>query len=363
MLLRLSYVLCIQIITINCPTSYATGTKQTDVDNVNKAVNIYSNRTITRNYVVHAKNTPVSINEKINIFILPETKKVVEDKQTAVSNSRDVEEIEPLSFKTKSPISTQGVYGVEWFGKGIKKAPPARLRVPRSVMVNHSPETPLPRIIATIDNKTFGQDSSLNIIADFLIDMLRKQISQRGQDQIKIPEIHESFHKRIGPIKVKGTFDAVNGWFRSLTSLHRTTDVSASRRGDILSVEVGVGLASMVLGYDNYKAKFEHIGPKGKIKGEVDHNSLVVELAVDITNPGCKVSLQNLYFKEFSELKIHLTGLGKLSWTFSKIVSWITDRFRGDIVHSAENILKENVEKILSRFHCSSDQILTVRYA
>ncbi|XP_049856086.1 uncharacterized protein LOC126336436 [Schistocerca gregaria] len=218
----------------------------------------------------------------------------------------------------------------------------------------------IPKSITILYNKkkvmNLFADSSIDTLVDFVIDMVKQEITKRGKSQIQIPDIHETFRKRVGPLKVKGTFDAKKGWFKSLSSLYRSEGISVSKTGSILTVTAGVGLKKMVLGYDQYKARFEHIGPKGLVTGEVDHNAVEVKLTVDLSGSHCKIALAGLRFKQLSKLKIHLTGLGKLSWIFSKVVTWITNTFKGKIIDSAERELSENLETVLGRIHCYSSK-------
>ncbi|XP_049949607.1 uncharacterized protein LOC126457390 [Schistocerca serialis cubense] len=199
---------------------------------------------------------------------------------------------------------------------------------------------------------TLFKESSLETLVDFAIDMLNQKIKREGNSKIKIPDINETFYEQVGPLKVKGEFCARKGWFHSLSSLYRTDQIYVSRGGNILTVLISVGLKEMFIDYDDYKFKFMKVGPTGKIEAQVVNNSIEMILTVDISGSGCKIKLSDIKITTFSGLKMHVTGLGRLSFFVSKVTTWIIELFHEEIKEKAERILARALEGVLDNIKC-----------
>ncbi|XP_049850550.1 uncharacterized protein LOC126322901 [Schistocerca gregaria] len=196
------------------------------------------------------------------------------------------------------------------------------------------------------------EESSLETLVDFAIDMLNQEIKREGNSKIKIPDVNETFHEQVGPLKVKGEFSARKGWFHSLSSLYRTDQIYVSRGGNVLTVLISVGLREMIIDYDDYKFKFMEVGPTGKIEAQVVNNSIEMILTVDISGSRCKIKLSDIKITTFSGLKMHVTGLGKLSFFVSKVTTWIIELFHEEIKEKAERILARALEGVLDNIKC-----------
>ncbi|XP_069705326.1 mite allergen Lep d 7-like [Periplaneta americana] len=194
---------------------------------------------------------------------------------------------------------------------------------------------------------------NLNKIVDEMLDSLRKDIVKRGKDKISIPNIHENFTKKVGIVKVKGVFDAEQGWVKNLSTVHRTADVFASSYGKWISVSCGFGLAHLELGYDEYKASFMKLGIHGQLDGLIAKNSILLNATVSWENHTCVTKLNEFVLNQFGGLKLRVTGLGPLNWLFSKISTWILQHFKSEIKMKVETTLREEIEELLSHFDCS----------
>lgn len=201
-------------------------------------------------------------------------------------------------------------------------------------------------------NVTVCGTVNLNKIVDGLLDSLRTDIIERGKDKISIPDMHKTFHKKVGFLKVKGQFDGEDGWAKNLSTVHRTADVVASSYGNWISVSCGFGLGYLEVGYDRYQAKFIRIGPHGKIRGIIGKNSILLNATVTLGAHNCTMTLNELVLNQFGELNLNVTGLGPLNWLFSKISTLILQHFKMEIKGKIESTLKEEITEKLSHFDC-----------
>lgn len=206
-------------------------------------------------------------------------------------------------------------------------------------------------VSATANITVYGT-VNLNKIVDGLLDGLRTDIIEQGKDKISIPNIHETFHKKVGFIKVKGEFDGEDGWVKNLSTVYRTADVVASSYDNWISVSCGFGLGYLEVGYDRYHAKFMRIGPHGKISGIIGKNSILLNATVTLAGHKCTMALNELVLNQFTGLHLNVTGLGPLNWLFSKISTWILQHFKSEIKGKIESTLREEITQKLSHFDC-----------
>jgi hypothetical protein len=195
---------------------------------------------------------------------------------------------------------------------------------------------------------------NLNEIVDEMLDILRVDIIERGKDRMSIPDVHETFKKKVGFVTLKGEFEGENGWVKNFSTVHRTADAVASTFGSGISVSCGFGLDVLELGYDNYAARFMSLKARGKISGIVGNNSILLNATVTWTNHTCNITLDELKLNQFEGLDLRVTGLGFMNWLFSKISHLVLQHFQSDIKDRIEYTMREEAEKFLSNFNCSS---------
>jgi hypothetical protein len=195
---------------------------------------------------------------------------------------------------------------------------------------------------------------NLNKIVDEMLDVLREDIIERGKDRISIPDVHETFKKKVGFVTVKGEFEGKNGWVKNFSTVHRTADAVASSIGSGISVSCGFGLDDLELGYDSYRAKFMGLKTRGEISGTVGKNSILLNATVTWTNHKCNITLDELTINEFGKLVLRVTGFGFMNWVFSKISHLVLQHFKSAIKDQIEYTLREEAENLLSHLNCSN---------
>ncbi|XP_034230618.1 uncharacterized protein LOC117639242 isoform X2 [Thrips palmi] len=92
-----------------------------------------------------------------------------------------------------------------------------------------------------------GADSALDVngFVDQLLSAARAEISNRGMEQVSLPDISEKLKQKVISIKIPGRFLAFNGWAKSLASLHRIGDAVMSTNGDKLSLDIPLSLTDL----------------------------------------------------------------------------------------------------------------------
>jgi hypothetical protein len=195
---------------------------------------------------------------------------------------------------------------------------------------------------------------NLNKIVDDMLDLLRADIVEQGKDRISIPDLHETFKKKVGFVTLKGEFEGENGWVKNFSTVHRSADALASSYGGGISVSCGFGLSDLELGYDTYTARFMSLKTRGEISGTVGSNSILLNASVTWTEHTCNITLDELKLNEFGGIVLRVTGLGFMNWLFSKISHLVLRHFKTEIKDRVENTLRQEAEQFLSSLNCSN---------
>ena len=194
---------------------------------------------------------------------------------------------------------------------------------------------------------------NLNKIVDELLVGLRKDLMERGLDRIKIPDLHETFVKKMGFFHIVGHFDANQGWAKNLTTIHRTADVTATSKGKTIAVNCGFGLSDLEFGYDSYKVRVFRIGPSGHLSVSIADNSVLVEATVHWNNGSCNATLDSLVMNKLGGFHVEITGLGPMNWLLRNISNWLLRKFQNEIKVKVEQALIKAIDRQLVKFHCN----------
>ncbi|XP_067011451.2 uncharacterized protein [Anabrus simplex] len=200
----------------------------------------------------------------------------------------------------------------------------------------------------------FHFKNSANKIVDWILKITRAIIKRTGHNVVDIPDIDEEFRKEVGFLNVKGEFKAEKGWFRDLSSIYRTNDAILSHYGHNFTVFVGLGLGTLELGFDHYRATFGKLSTSGKIYAKAKANSVLLKLNVMVLEKRkCNLTLQDLKVDKLEDVKVHVEGKHKtLNWIMSRIATSVTKHMKKKISHQIEEHLSDAAEKALEKYHC-----------
>ncbi|KAE8745650.1 hypothetical protein FOCC_FOCC007651 [Frankliniella occidentalis] len=200
-----------------------------------------------------------------------------------------------------------------------------------------------------------GDDTDINIneIVDQLLELAHTEIINLGLDQIVLPDITEKFKKKVGPISISGRFEARDGWAKSLASLDRSGEATLAEDGDRLVVEVPLSLSDLQIGY-GYKAKLGKLGPGGKLTATVNSNTVTLRASLLISDDACSLGVDSLVLTDLGKINVHVTGLGKLNFLYSKIVTWVTAKLHDKIEGAVQKGLRDAINKAGLKLDCNS---------
>lgn len=199
-------------------------------------------------------------------------------------------------------------------------------------------------------------DIDINDIVDELLDLAKTEITDEGLDTVYLPDITEKFKKKVSFIHITGKFQATDGWAKSLASIERTGDASLtedSSNSDRIIVEVPLSLSDLQVGY-NYKAKLGKLGPSGTLSATVSSNAVTLRASLLLTDDACSLSVDSLSLDDLGKINVHATGLGKLNFLYSKIVTWVTSKLHDKIENAVQNALKKAISNAGLQIDCSS---------
>lgn len=196
--------------------------------------------------------------------------------------------------------------------------------------------------------------TDMNSVVDQVLQSAREEILRKNKDQIELPDILERFRKKVGPIRISGRFEAREGWAKSLTSLQRTGDAVMVESGDRIVVEVPLGLRDLQIGYNNYKAKLGKLGPGGHLTATVSSNAIKLRASLLLTDQACSLGVDTLDLVDLGKINVHVTGLGKLNFLYSEIVTWVTAKLHDKIENAVQNALRSAIADAGLKMNCDS---------
>ncbi|XP_049947319.1 uncharacterized protein LOC126455601 [Schistocerca serialis cubense] len=198
------------------------------------------------------------------------------------------------------------------------------------------------------------QQDFVQPVADFILRVFRSQTIKRGKQQVKIPDVHKTKFKGVGPIGFTVRFDATEGWLRDLSSLRRVGNVSISRYGNNVVMEFGAGLQKMEFGYDKYDLKAGPFSAKGHISGEVFNSSVTVRVSMDVGGETCSLVLLDVKISIPGEIKMQATGMGMLNMFYSQIMSSVTKKLEEGLP-KAEASLSRSIQEVFQKLRCDDE--------
>lgn len=205
-------------------------------------------------------------------------------------------------------------------------------------------------IVAQCHNVVKRESLKMNNLIDVVIKAATSLILATGQDQIPVRDLDISYKKTW--FFASSSFEASEGWVKSLSTLQRTGDAIVKTNGSKITLDLSIGLGNMEIGYNHYVAKFMNIGPEGKLNAIVKYNSIDCHYTMTYNSDDCVTTLDRSNLDKFSGLDIHLTGLGPLNWFSGKTVSWILNLLQ----HSINNNLGERLTTTV----CSSLAMMNI---
>lgn len=90
-----------------------------------------------------------------------------------------------------------------------------------------------------------NQTGNVNDFVDHILNVTIQNIT----DQIHIPNYEKSFEKKLGFIRIRGSFKAEDGWLKNLKTLQRTADVTLKRVNSSIDVIATLELRTLYFGY------------------------------------------------------------------------------------------------------------------
>ncbi|KAJ1519770.1 hypothetical protein ONE63_005026 [Megalurothrips usitatus] len=192
---------------------------------------------------------------------------------------------------------------------------------------------------------------NINKIVDVLLAVARVEVSAQGLDQVALSDFEETFRKKIGPIRVTGHFNGYNGWAKTLSTLQRKGDATATTSGLSLAIDVPIGFGDLQFGY-RYKAKISKIRVGGHADATVGSNALRLRASVSISSGACSAAVDSLELTDLGKIKVKATGLGALNFLLDKVADWMAKRMHSKIEDAVQKGLRKAINKAGLHFSC-----------
>lgn len=186
-----------------------------------------------------------------------------------------------------------------------------------------------------------------NDYVDSILENIRNYIEENGLQQIDIPDIEQGFEQNILGLIIHGSFAALGGTARDLSTINRTGDcnLDISSTGALV-VSGYLGLGVLHLEWERYVIEFQNLEISGELTADVGQNSIFLQVEIVLT-PQLNITLVDFRIEQADDIEIEITGLGIFSWLFSLIVTWVVDLFHDQIIGLLESQLRTIIEELL----------------
>ncbi|XP_054276746.1 uncharacterized protein LOC128995754 [Macrosteles quadrilineatus] len=180
----------------------------------------------------------------------------------------------------------------------------------------------------------------INKQVDELIDDFNSLVESGGVQSLPIRNFFKTFEKKVGFVKLKGTFEVSNGNVQDLSTIQRTGDATVSATPTTVTVTLHLGLRNLQVHYENYKATLEKISVSGDVTLDVAKNSVFIQMTFTFEDEeSCSSVVDHAYIEELDGFTVSVSNLGVLGWTYEKIVEWVIMMFRDDLTEQIQTSL------------------------
>lgn len=121
--------------------------------------------------------------------------------------------------------------------------------------------------------------TNLDYLVDFILLIVRDTLRETKKDMITLPDVDEPFTTYI-IFPIEGRFKADGGWFKNLSTVHRTADTVATIVGSTtINIVSAFGLQTMEFGFHHYDANLGALEASGSLTGSVRSNSITIKVS------------------------------------------------------------------------------------
>ncbi|KAL1130478.1 hypothetical protein AAG570_011726 [Ranatra chinensis] len=193
---------------------------------------------------------------------------------------------------------------------------------------------------------------SLNEVIDGILEDVRMSLASAGKEaEVPLPDAHESFETRIGPIRLTGSLGTQGGQFGSLASITRTGESLVTVTDERITIKLEMGLREAYVHLPRYWAELGGTGIKaeGKIDVKVERNSVSGSVTLIKQAGGVRSSVDSVTVEVLEGFDVSVTGLGAANHVVSKIIEWLAQEFNRNIKQKISRELTKSLQNSLNR--------------
>ncbi|XP_054275292.1 uncharacterized protein LOC128994636 [Macrosteles quadrilineatus] len=204
----------------------------------------------------------------------------------------------------------------------------------------------LSAVFGCLGHSLSKRETLINSQIDELIEDFSALVESGGVQKIPIDDFSTTFEKKVRFVKLKGIFEANNGYVQDLSTIQRTGDATVSATPTTVTVILHLGLRNLQVHYENYKATFNKISVSGDMNLDVAKNSVFVQMTFTFEDEeSCSTVLDNAYIEELDGITVTVSNLGPLTWTYEKIAEWVIRKFKDEMTGKIETSVKDSFMK------------------
>lgn len=193
--------------------------------------------------------------------------------------------------------------------------------------------------------------SSSESLFDDLLSGMAVRFRTDGIDPLVLPDLEESFSKRVSFLNVHGQARVYNGTLHGLSTISRTGDVIVSYQNDSLVLEARLGFANLTAHF-GWNAHFMGIGPLGQMTVSLTRTSAYCRLVHELKRGGRPI-LSALSLEEIGQVWTDIQGLGTLDFLLEIVANLVVNSLKHSIGDALMGPMREKIQEqmdVLPRF-------------
>ncbi|XP_013789649.1 uncharacterized protein LOC106473512 [Limulus polyphemus] len=145
---------------------------------------------------------------------------------------------------------------------------------------------------------------------------------------------------------VSNNIDLANGEIRGLSTIYRSGKSHVFCSGKSAIIQVSLGFRNLSGSYKWHK-KLPLLSLDGAIDIKVDDLQIVAKISQSPSDSILRLTMFDIVRLE--GVKIHITGLGPLSWLFSKLSTFLVRIFRSFVANYVEGPIQKVIRHIIEK--------------
>nr|ARK19875.1 venom protein [Ampulex compressa] len=198
--------------------------------------------------------------------------------------------------------------------------------------------------------KKISQENA-NGLVDHAVEYFVEKIRQKKLRELNVPDTTKEFSFDNGMFVTNGIFKAMNGKFGDLKTLRRRGNAKYVIDGEKHTITSDLEIPNAILKYQNYKLTYG-IDIDGKLEVKLGDVTVTGAIEVDFAETPCTFFVKSVKISDFENPTVDATGIGPLSGMIPRIISWVSNDWKKDIIRKVEIEVTKYAQRVVQNIDC-----------